>query len=82
VATVGEVHAHPVLAARGFFPELDHVEIGPRRLPSVPWVASRSPMSPRSAAPALGQHTREVLGEVLGLTAEQLDELERAGVTV
>jgi crotonobetainyl-CoA:carnitine CoA-transferase CaiB-like acyl-CoA transferase len=82
VATVGEVHAHPVLAARGFFPELAHVEIGPRRLPSVPWVASRSPMAPRSAAPALGQHTREVLTEVLGLTAEQLDELAAAGVTV
>jgi crotonobetainyl-CoA:carnitine CoA-transferase CaiB-like acyl-CoA transferase len=82
VATVGEVHAHPVLAARGFFPELDHVEIGPRRLPSVPWVASRSPMSPRSASPALGQHTREVLAEVLGLTPEQLDELEKAGVTI
>ena len=82
VAGVDAVHAHPVLAARGFFPELDHVEIGPRRLPSVPWVASRSPMSPRSAAPALGQHTREVLAEVLGLTEQQLDGLEEAGVTV
>lgn len=82
VATIGEVHRHPVLAARGFFPELTHSEIGPRRLPSVPWVASRSPMSPRAAAPALGEHTREVLTEVLGLTAAQLDELERLGVTV
>lgn len=82
VATVDAVHAHPALAARGFFPELDHVEIGPRRLPSVPWVASRSPMAPRSSAPALGQHTREVLAEVLGLSEEQLDELEKAGVTV
>ena len=82
VLTVGQVHAHPVLAARGFLPELTHSVIGPRRLPSVPWVADRSPMSPRSAAPALGEHTREVLTELLGLPAEQLDELERTGVTV
>jgi crotonobetainyl-CoA:carnitine CoA-transferase CaiB-like acyl-CoA transferase len=82
VRTVGEVHAHPVLAERGFFPELSHAEIGPRRLPSVPWIPSRSPMTPRTAAPTLGQHTREVLHETLGLTEAQLDDLERQGVTV
>jgi crotonobetainyl-CoA:carnitine CoA-transferase CaiB-like acyl-CoA transferase len=30
-------------------------------------------------APLLGQHTREVLQEVLGFSAEHLTELEREG---
>ncbi|MCW0216464.1 MAG: CoA transferase [Pseudonocardia sp.] len=82
VARVDEVYRSEALNARGFFSELDHVEIGPRRLPSVAWTTSRSDMTPHSAAPALGQHTREVLGEILGLTEQELDGLEQDGVTV
>ncbi|GAA4699366.1 CoA transferase [Pseudonocardia yuanmonensis] len=82
VARVDEVYRSPVLAARGFFPETVHAVIGPRRLPSVGWVASRSAMGPQGAAPALGQHTREVLTEILGLSAAELDALEKEGVTV
>jgi crotonobetainyl-CoA:carnitine CoA-transferase CaiB-like acyl-CoA transferase len=39
-------------------------------------------MGPQGAAPSLGQHTREVLGEILGLSPAELDALEREGVTV
>jgi crotonobetainyl-CoA:carnitine CoA-transferase CaiB-like acyl-CoA transferase len=82
VARVDEVYRSPVLEARGFFPETVHAVIGTRRLPSVGWLASRSAMGPQGAAPALGQHTREVLGEILGLSPAELDALEREGVTV
>jgi crotonobetainyl-CoA:carnitine CoA-transferase CaiB-like acyl-CoA transferase len=40
---------------------------------------SATPASVRSASPLLGQHTREVLSEVLGMTAAELDELQAAG---
>ena len=32
-------------------------------------------------APTLGQQSREVLRELLGLSEQELDELEREGVT-
>jgi len=32
-------------------------------------------------APQLGQHTNEVLGEWLGLDADQIDQLDKDGVT-
>lgn len=35
---------------------------------------------PRSAPPTLGEHTRQVLGEELGLSCDELDRLERSGV--
>jgi crotonobetainyl-CoA:carnitine CoA-transferase CaiB-like acyl-CoA transferase len=45
-------------------------------------VTSLSDMAPAAAAPALGQHTREVLGGILGLDDAQIDELVRDGVAV
>ena len=35
---------------------------------------------PRTAAPCLGEHTAEVLSEVLGLSAAEVTELDEAGV--
>jgi crotonobetainyl-CoA:carnitine CoA-transferase CaiB-like acyl-CoA transferase len=82
VANVGEVYQSEALRDRGFFTHFDHAEVGPRYLPSVPWVTSLSDMAPTTTAPLLGQHTREVLGGILGYTDEKIDELVRSGVTV
>jgi crotonobetainyl-CoA:carnitine CoA-transferase CaiB-like acyl-CoA transferase len=40
---------------------------------------SRSPGSIRRPPPVVGEHTAEVLGEICGLTAEQIDELRSDG---
>jgi formyl-CoA transferase/succinyl-CoA--D-citramalate CoA-transferase len=42
---------------------------------------SETPGSIRHPGPRLGEHTDEVLGELLGLHAEELDELRATGVT-
>ena len=34
----------------------------------------------RNAAPTLGQHNREILGELLGLGPEEIDRLREDGV--
>jgi crotonobetainyl-CoA:carnitine CoA-transferase CaiB-like acyl-CoA transferase len=41
---------------------------------------SETPGEVRSAAPLLGQHTREVLADLLKLGGAELDRLESAGV--
>jgi crotonobetainyl-CoA:carnitine CoA-transferase CaiB-like acyl-CoA transferase len=41
---------------------------------------SKTPPSIRADAPAIGQHTAEVLGTVLGLSHAQLSELREQGI--
>ena len=80
VAGVDDLFRSSTLLDRDFFARLVHSELGVRLLAGVAWRGSLSPMSADRAAPLLGEHTREVLGEVLGLDAERLDELDRDGV--
>jgi crotonobetainyl-CoA:carnitine CoA-transferase CaiB-like acyl-CoA transferase len=80
VATVVDVAASPVLAARQFMQLCPHPEIGVRPLPGPPWLASRSPMRTTKAAPCFGEHTREVLHELLGLSADEIQAMADAGL--
>jgi crotonobetainyl-CoA:carnitine CoA-transferase CaiB-like acyl-CoA transferase len=41
---------------------------------------SRTPGSIRMPAPCLGEHNRYVLGEMLGFSEEEIDELEELGI--
>ena len=68
------------LEARGFFVEHEHPAVGVRRLAGVPWRTSLSPMRAATAAPLLGQHTHEVLADVLGLGPDELAALDAEGV--
>ncbi|HEY8546170.1 MAG TPA: CoA transferase [Acidimicrobiales bacterium] len=71
----------PELTGRGFFEEVDHPVVGPKRYPSLPFrLRSRGdePWHTRPA-PLLGQHNDEVLGE-LGLDAEALARLREEQV--
>jgi benzylsuccinate CoA-transferase BbsF subunit len=82
VSRVDEVLRSPTLGARDFFTSFEHPEFGVRPLAGVAWVSDRSPMRAAGAAPVLGQHTREVLTEVLELSPETVDALIAAGVAV
>lgn len=80
VLSIGEVMEDPHIKERGAFLEVDHPTAGPTTLPA-PWIhLSATPMSVRSQSPAVGQHTDEVLGRLLGLTAAQLADLHAQGV--
>ncbi len=69
------------LAARGFYPVLEHPIAGPVRHEGIVARLSGTPGALTSSAPLLGQHTAEVLGELLGLSEEELAALAAAGVT-
>jgi alpha-methylacyl-CoA racemase len=58
--------------------ELDQPELGPVRLLGVPVKLSRTPGEPDRPAPALGEHTREVLASA-GFAEGEIDSLLESG---
>jgi crotonobetainyl-CoA:carnitine CoA-transferase CaiB-like acyl-CoA transferase len=72
-----EASRHPQLAARGLFEECEHPVIGTHPIVSVPfrYATNANPWT-RSAAPLLGQHNREILSEIVGLSSSEIDALE------
>ena len=76
VNTVADVWAHPQLATRGRWHEVA-TPAGPVPALAPPGLVDPEPrMDP---VPALGQHTRLILGE-LGFAAEHVEQLAEAGV--
>jgi len=72
----------PHLEARGMWVEVEHKAAGSYKIPNFPVKFSETPGEVTGAAPMLGQHTREVLKELLGKTDEELDALEKQGAIV
>lgn len=79
VRTVGEAIRSPEAQARRLVTRIPHPAIG-----QVPNIASpiryaRTPLVDPVPAPGIGQHTAEVLRDVLGYGEERMAELARAG---
>jgi alpha-methylacyl-CoA racemase len=58
--------------------ELDQPQLGPVRQLGVPVKMSRTPGAVDAPAPALGEHTREVLGEA-GFDDEEIEAMIESG---
>ena len=80
VLTAGEVIADPHLEARTFWDTVDHPDAGTYQQVSTPWKLSKHPRSPTSPAPGLGEHNGYVLGELLGLSTQEIAALEAQGI--
>ncbi len=79
VRDLAEVLVDEHLHQRGYLVEVDHPELGRVTLPRSPIRYEGSDQRELVPSPALGQHTDEVLAEVLGLDASQLAALHRTG---
>jgi crotonobetainyl-CoA:carnitine CoA-transferase CaiB-like acyl-CoA transferase len=79
VATVEDLYANAQLRARGFFAEIEHPIAGPVCYPGLPFRVGDAPPT-RGRAPLLGEHTRAVFGDELGLAADDLVRLRERGV--
>jgi CoA:oxalate CoA-transferase len=73
--TIPETAAMPQIAAREMLVPIEHHTIGTIPLPNTPVKLSRTPGGIKGSSPDMGQHTREVLGELLGLDESRLDDL-------
>jgi formyl-CoA transferase len=78
VFTTKELSDDEFLNRRGTFVTIDHPERGRIKMPGWPVKMSRSAVEVESA-PLLGEHTEEVLKEVLGLEASELARLRETG---
>src|SRR5262249_10865172 len=66
VMTVDRLVSDPQIAAREMLVELEHPSAGPIPIWGIPFKLSESPGRLRHLGPELGQHTNEVLKELLG----------------
>lgn len=79
VLTLEEALSQPQTLARNMVIEHEHPEAGPLRQLGAPIKFSDAEVDPGGAAPALGEHTEEIL-TTLGYDAEEIETLRKRGV--
>ena len=79
VANIADVFVDEQLGHRGTFISVEHPLVGDEPMPGLPWNFSDSPCAVRRRAPLLGEHSREVLAEVLGVDDARYAELVASG---
>lgn len=80
LANVRDLHGHPQLHSAGFFTRLQHAVAGELDYPNLPYRFDGKRLSIRRPAPLLGEHSREILQQRLGLSDEEIQQLEVAQV--
>jgi len=80
INSIPEVFAHPQAKARELATEVEHATAGTVRFPGFPYKLSTTPAQVRLPPPMLGQHTEQVLEEVLGYSPEDLDRFQESGI--
>lgn len=80
INTVDKVIEDPQVIAREMIVEVDHPVAGKLKMPGVPIKLSETPGSIRKPAPLLGQHTDEILKEILNLPEEKIEELKSKNI--
>lgn len=80
VMTMKDIYNDPHISARGYLENVTHKEAGTHLSPGISWKMSKTPGWIRMPGPCLGEHNEYVLGELLGLTQEDIQELEKAQV--
>lgn len=81
VADSRSVAQDPALRARDVVVDVEHPEMGSWPHPGFPFRFESGPLSIERAAPTLGQHTSEVLGELLGVDEDEYARLVREGIS-
>ncbi|MEM9269041.1 MAG: CaiB/BaiF CoA-transferase family protein, partial [Pseudomonadota bacterium] len=80
VQDLAQVFDHPVTRAREMVWRVDHPLAEAVDLIANPMRLSETPVVCQGPPPLLGQHTKQILTQVLGLSSGQIAELEAKGV--
>ena len=81
IYSIDRVVADPHIAgAREMFVEVEHPVVGKMKIAGNHIKMSETPVKIETPSPLLGQHSREILEELLGIPQEEFDELVAQGV--
>jgi CoA:oxalate CoA-transferase len=80
VRNVDEVMEDEHMHARGALERVEHPELGPVIMPTTPLRLHGAAVAAFKPSPRLGEHTAEVLGEMLGMGAAEIEALRAEGV--
>jgi benzylsuccinate CoA-transferase BbsE subunit len=81
INTIEDVVKSPQLAARGFWQDVEHPELGTTiTYPGYPIKISGHPYKVQRRPPFIGEHNEEIYGGELGFSKRELADLKRHGV--
>ncbi|MFT5441589.1 MAG: crotonobetainyl-CoA:carnitine CoA-transferase CaiB-like acyl-CoA transferase [Myxococcota bacterium] len=74
-----DFHEDKQLKDRGFFIELEHSGFGKSTFDGAVTIYSETPSQPTHAGPLIGEHTFEVMQDILGYSEDEISEIAAAG---
>ncbi len=80
INTIDKVFADPQVLARGMLVNMEHPVTGPLKLAGSPMKLSKTPVQYRLPPPRLGEHTEEILREILGYDPARISRLKEEKV--
>jgi crotonobetainyl-CoA:carnitine CoA-transferase CaiB-like acyl-CoA transferase len=75
-----ELASDPQILANEYITDVDHPTLGKVKMTGIPIRLSETPAQIRDCAPNFGQHTEEVLMNILGYTWEEIEKLKEEEV--
>lgn len=78
--SIADIFDDPHYAAREDIVTVDDSTAGPIKMPAVYPRLSETPGEIRCGAPKLGEHNAEIYGELLGVSAAELERLRESGI--
>jgi len=80
INTVDKVVENPQVKARDMIVEVEHPRAGKLKMPGIPIKMSETPGDIRKHPPILGEHTEEILTELLGYDEEEIKKLREENI--
>lgn len=80
INTIDKVIEDPQVIARKMIVEVEHPIAGKLKTPGIPIKLSDTPGKIRNVSPILGEHTAEILKEILEYDNEKIEELKRENI--
>ena len=79
INTIPDVFDHPQAEARDLKVAVEHPTIGVLEMPGIPYKLSNTPAEVHRPPPLLGEHTEEILTDLLGYSEEEVASLQEQG---
>ncbi len=80
INTIDKVVSHPQVKAREMITQVIHEVTGAVGVPGVPIKLSDTPGDVDAPAPSLGEHTDEILTDMLKMSSDEVEELRQQGI--